>query len=231
MFIKKIWRLIIFLTLLTTFIFLFHLFVFQWCYVPSESMSHTLCVGDCIGVNKMVYGAKIPRRLSQIPILNSLQWLPGMDDMKKHQVVKRLPAYGHLQRQDVVVFEDPKESSRLLVKRIIALANDTLLLKDGRLFINGEQQQEAPGIIPNDSLTNHWYVIHGADKGWTQGNYGPVKIPEHYFFVLGDNRSNSLDSRFYGFVPEENVIGRVNLVLFAKKDGKWDWQRFLHRIK
>lgn len=229
--IRKLWRFVIGITVAMTIGSLVQLFVMQWCFIPSESMQNTLYPGDCILVNKLIYGAQIPDRFSGIPVLNILEMIPAIRKWKPVGSQKRVPGYGKIKYQDIVVFWDKELPKRMLVKRVVALENDILQIQNGKVLVNGHYVQEAPGIIPNDSLTNHWYVIHGADKGWTQGNYGPVKIPEHYFFVLGDNRSNSLDSRFYGFVPEENVIGRVNLVLFAKKDGKWDWQRFLHRIK
>lgn len=98
-------------------------------------------------------------------------------------------------RGDIIVFKFPLDPSRDFVKRMIAKGGDTVMIKDSRLFVNGKQ-------VPEEYLP----------EGLIFGDYGPVKVPEGNYFMLGDNRNNSDDSRSWGFVPEENIIGKAVLI-------------------
>lgn len=225
------WRMVIWGTVGLTVAFLTQLFVVQWCFIPTGSMQNTFYPGDCILVNKLVFGPLIPDRFSEIPVLNMLASVPAVNRWEKKHHRGRLPGRRKPKRQDIVVFRDMENEQRLLVKRIMALPGDVIEIREGKVWVNGELTEERKGVVPNDSLTNDWYVLRGVKKGWTQGNFGPIEIPRSHFFVLGDNRSNSLDSRFYGYVPEKNIIGKVSLILYSAKDGKWNWKRFLHKVE
>jgi signal peptidase I len=107
---------------------------------------------------------------------------------------------GPIRRGDIIVFRFPLSPSRDFVKRVVALAGESVELREGLVLINGKPLSELyPTPLP------------GGDRACTS-SYGPKKMPEGQYFVLGDNRCNSEDSRFFGFVPAENVVGKALLV-------------------
>ena len=103
-------------------------------------------------------------------------------------------------RGDIVLFKslDPKEPDDDLIKRVIGLPGDTVALRDGKLYLNGKPQDE-PYIAENPCLS---YMPKTC-------SFGPVTVPENHVFAMGDNRANSEDSRFFGPVPEKNIIGKA----------------------
>ena len=179
--------------------------------IPSGSMEKTLLVGDFLLVNKLVYGAEIPFAGRRLPAL-------------------RAPRHG-----DVIVFEFPVDPSKNFVKRLVGLAGDTLSMRDGTLVRNGESLNEQyvvhsePGVDPvNDEF--RWQRGHlvntavAADAGAyvpgtgyrpSRNNWGPLVVPARHFFVLGDNRDNSLDSRYWGFVPDSLLRGTPLVVYYS----------------
>jgi signal peptidase I len=174
--------------------------------IPSGSMERTLLVGDFLLVNKLVYGAEIPLTGRRTPAL-------------------RAPARG-----DVVVFEWPSDPSKNFVKRLVGLPGDTLAMRDGVLLRNGTAQRERyvmhtePGVDPlNDDF--RWQRGHlvntavaaDAPGGYrpSRDNWGPLVVPPRHLFVLGDNRDNSLDSRYWGFVPDSLVRGTPMVVYYS----------------
>ncbi len=176
--------------------------------IPSGSMESTLLVGDFLLVNKLVYGATIP--------LTSL----------------RLPAVREPKRGDVVVFEWPTDQSKNFVKRLVALPGDTVSMQQGVLLLNGVEQDERyvvhtdPGVDPTaeDFRWQRGYVVRTASAATeltprsyrpSRNNWGPLVVPNHHFFVLGDNRDNSLDSRYWGFVPDSLVRGTPIVVYYS----------------
>ena len=171
--------------------------------IPSGSMERTLLVGDFLLVNKMVYGAEVPFTRMQ---------LPGV----------RRPVRG-----DVIVFQFPDDPSKNFVKRLVGLAGDTLAMTDGVLYRNGGEQREpyVQHIEPDfdfggddfrwqrDYLVGTAEARHGLHP--SRNNWGPLVVPEGNYFVLGDNRDNSLDSRYWGFVPDSLVRGQPILVYYS----------------
>lgn len=171
--------------------------------IPSGSMEHTLRPGDFLLVNKFVYGAHVP--------------------FTRY----RLPALRHPDRGDVVVFQWPEDPTKDFVKRVAGVPGDTLLMRDGALIRNGKRQREgyvirvSPGTDPSgdDFTWQRGYLISSlhASTGYrpSRNNWGPLIVPRESYFVLGDNRDNSLDSRYWGFVPDSLVRGRPLVVYYS----------------
>ena len=198
--------------------------------IPTGSMEGTLLVGDFLLVNKLVYGAEVP--FANVK-------LPGI----------RTPHRG-----DVIVFQWPVDRTKNFVKRIVGLAGDTLEMRSGQLIRNGVPQREAyvshtsPGSDVSDDEFN-WqlgYLLSAhhpvpasprspmsigsleALPGYhpSRNNWGPLVVPDKNYFVLGDNRDNSLDSRYWGFVADSLVRGQPMVVYYSyDPDGavKLDW--------
>lgn len=174
--------------------------------IPSGSMERTLLVGDFLLVNKLVYGAELPFSDRKLPRL-------------------RAPDRG-----DVVVFEWPEDPSKNFVKRLLGLPGDTLSMRTGVLYRNGSRLPEQyvshsePGVDPagDEFRWQRDYVARTADAADATGgyhpsrnNWGPLVVPDGNYFVLGDNRDNSLDSRYWGFVPDSLVKGRPFVIYYS----------------
>ena len=183
--------------------------------IPSGSMEPTLLVGDWLFVNKMRYGAHIP-----------------MTD-------RSLPGYASPTRGDVVVFVSPPqdESIRMtpddvqptLVKRIIGVAGDTLLMRHGQLIVNGSGVSSPNSFVLRDvdadapqSIFAWQHRIEARDTRFgppianpSLHEWGPLVVPSGTFFMMGDNRDNSVDSRYYGPVPRENLRGTPMFVYYS----------------
>ncbi len=185
---------------------IFRTAVADWNPIPSGSMRPTLLEGDVVFVNRLAYDLKLP-----------------LTDV----VLARL---GEPKRGDVVTFSSPQDGRRL-IKRIAALPGDTLEMRDEVLYLNGEAARyEAPEAVietlaelgaqvPATRWTEH---LAGQERRvqWLQGvsarsSFGPVTVPEGQYLVLGDNRDNSADSRFIGFVPRHLLIGQARRVLVS----------------
>jgi len=187
--------------------------------IPSGSMEKTLLVGDFLLVNKMVYGAEIP--------------FTG----------KHLPAIRHPQRGDVIVFQWPLDPSKNFVKRLVGVPGDTLYMKSGELYVNGEHQNERyvthsePDMDPSppDFDWQKKYVVKTAEAAAvsqpSRNNWGPLVVPKDEYFVLGDNRDNSLDSRYWQFVPDSLIRGRPMFVYYSYDPDSLDRMSWLTRIR
>lgn len=169
--------------------------------IPSGSMIPTLLVGDFILVNKFDYGIRLP-------LLN-----------------RKVIDNGTPQRGDVVVFRYPRDPSTPFIKRVVGLPGDTVVYRDRKLFINGEAVPQTAigtyvglksasvhtgGKLLEEDLAGREHQILVTDNGHNQDFSGVV--PQGNYFVLGDNRDNSRDSRYWGFVPDENLIGRAFMI-------------------
>ncbi len=185
-------------------------FVVQAFQIPSESMEKTLLVGDYLLVNKLCYGGN-PRG-------------GGLGDA--------LMPYQKIARGDVVVFHYPVDPQQHFVKRVIGVPGDRLRMVNKRVFINGRPLDEpyVRFIEPRNNLFRDDFprvdiaAPRLAGDWWLQMNKlvvdGQLIIPEGHYFVMGDNRDNSDDSRYWGFVPQENIIGRPLVIYWSVQD--WD---------
>jgi signal peptidase I len=183
--------------------FLVRTFLAEAFKIPSGSMERTLLVGDFLLVNKLLYGADVP--------------------FTGH----RLPAVRAPERGEVVVFQYPEDPSKNFVKRLVGLPGDTLAMRDGVLYRNGLPQAETyvshsdPGgdSQAEDFRWQRNYLVRTAEArgGFhpSRNNWGPLVVPERKYFVLGDNRDNSLDSRYWGFVPDSLIRGRPMFVYYS----------------
>jgi signal peptidase I len=178
-------------------------FLIEAFQIPSGSMERTLLAGDFLFVNKAVYGAQIPGTRA------------------------RLPAFETPRRGDVIVFGYPKNPELNYVKRVIGTPGDTVEMRAGRVRVNGQLLAEpyVQGADPSRDLTDpefNWqrsYFVGWAEDPLrlrpTRDNWGPLAVPEGKYFVLGDNRDNSADSRYWGFVDAMAVKGRPWVVYFS----------------
>lgn len=185
--------------------------------IPSGSMIPTLLVGDWLFVNKLAYGPTIP-------FTN-----------------KHLPGYATPHHGDVIVFVSPYQADNApdftptLVKRLIGMPGDTLYMRDGQLFLNGiAQHQGFPVPSPAGNSRNsepsedfpwqHTIEVKGSRFGAppadpTLGNWGPLAIPADHYFMMGDNRYCSKDSRYWGIVPKASIRGRPLFVYYSYRPG------------
>lgn len=166
--------------------------------ISGASMQPTLLDGDKVWVNKLAYDVKIP--FTEIS-------LAEVSD----------PTRG-----DVIII-DSKRADKRLVKRIVGVPGDTIYMQNNALVINGEAahyevlDREGGAIIIQEELpdrTHQAQVLSGFVNRSTR-SYGPTVVPEGQYFVLGDNRDNSADSRVYSFIPREEIIGRSSSVVFS----------------
>ena len=181
-------------------VLLFRSFLFEPFKIPSGSMIPTLLVGDFIVVNKFSYGIRLP-------VLN-----------------KKIISTGEPERGDVVVFRYTLDTSVNFIKRAVGLPGDTITYRGKQLFVNGEKVKEAAAgrYLSSDvkcstpsldaalfdeqlGAVNHNILKHTGSAG----RNGQWVVPEGHYFMMGDNRDRSNDSREWGFVPEENLLGRA----------------------
>jgi signal peptidase I len=182
-------------------VFLIRSFLVEPFKIPSGSMMPTLLVGDFILVNKYDYGLRVP-------VLN-------------HTFLE----IDHPERGEVMVFRFPKDPSLDYIKRVVGLPGDRIEYRNKQIFVNGvaAAQQEkgyyeyvAPGLNQvsvrrlEEKLGAHGHDILIDDNNPALD--GEITVPEGHYFVMGDNRDNSNDSRFWGFVPERNVVGRAFMI-------------------
>ncbi len=193
--------------------------------IPSGSMENTLLVGDFLFVNKALYGAEFPI------------------------VHKRLPAFSEPKRSEIVVFDSVEDPGISVVKRIVGVSGDTIGMKDNVFLLNGIPVDEdyvvrGNGGDPWDPRMRSWqlkYLVGGQDRQSyrpTLKNWGPLVVPPDSFFVMGDNRDNSYDGRFWGFLGRDRIRGKPLFVYYSyDKRGLFPlpfltairWSRFFSR--
>jgi signal peptidase I len=165
-------------------------FVVQAFKIPSGSMKPTLLVGDHILVNKFIYGIKL-----RIPFTALNYSLIPISSPK---------------RNDVVVFIFPKETNKDFIKRVIGLPGDTIQIKDKKIYINNQPMDDPHGTFTDQRII--------PDMEQPRDNTGPIVVPPNKLFVMGDNRDESYDSRFWGFVDLKQVLGQAFIIY-------WSWDR------
>jgi signal peptidase I len=183
--------------------------------IPSGSMEPTLLVGDRLFVNKLRFGSHIP--------FTSYS-LPGYASPKRGDVTVFISP-----PQDVTIRIAPDEVTPTLVKRIIGVAGDTLLMRHGQLTVNGAVVPSPNSFVLPDAVADqpqaiftwqHQIEIHGSRFGPpvaapSAHEWGPLVVPAGTFFMMGDNRDNSVDSRYYGPVPRANLRGTPMFVYYS----------------
>ncbi len=180
-------------------------FVVQPFLIPSESMERTLLVGDFLLVNKQIFAPA------------------GAPD----SLIRRLLPYRDVERGDVVVFHFPEDPQRFLVKRVVGVPGDRLRIEDGRVTVNGMSLAEPyvafEPVAPNpfrDNFPAKVYTDPNIDPAWWRElqsltRNGDLVVPQGEYFMLGDNRNHSKDSRFWGFVPRQAIVARPLVIYFS----------------
>lgn len=166
--------------------------------ISGRSMQPTLLDGDKVWVNKLAYDVRIP--FTDISVVN----------------------LADPQRGDIIII-DSSAAGKRLVKRIIGVPGDTVYMRNNMLVINGEiadyevLTEENDGIVIVEHLfdQSHHAMISNFRGNRGVRSYGPAIVPDGHFFVLGDNRDNSADSRLYSFIPREQIVGRSSSVVFS----------------
>ncbi|MFH2048852.1 MAG: signal peptidase I [bacterium] len=162
--------------------------------IPSASMEDTLLEGDFLIANKFVYGARLPL------------------------IDYRLPEINKPQAGDVVIFIFPGDRQTKYIKRCVAVGGDTVEVKEKQLYVNSK-------LIPDTEFAKHIDTdIYGrqniqprvSPNRNSRDNFGPYLVPENSYFMMGDNRDNSYDSRYWGVVDDDLIIGKAMLI-------HWSW--------
>ncbi|MBI5388644.1 MAG: signal peptidase I [Verrucomicrobia bacterium] len=192
----------------------------DWNDVPTGSMKPTILEGDRVWVNKLAYDLKAP----------FTTW--------------PLAEWGGPTRGDIVVFRSPADEKRL-VKRVVGLPGDTVAMTDNHLFINGQSvayeamenavidQSSAgdppPHLVATEHLDARKHPVMVTPRINSIRSFGPVRVPAGHYWVMGDNRDNSFDSRYFGFVERRRILGRATAVV-ASLDRNHHyaprWERF-----
>ena len=178
----------------------------DWNVVPTGSMKPTIVEGDRIFINKLAYDLKVPYTTWHLA-----QW----DNPK---------------RGDIVVFFSPADEKRL-VKRVIGLPGDSIAMSRNRLFINGKmmsyekvgpqktdtatRKENARRRILIENLEGRKHPMAVLPFAPSIKSFGPVIVPEGHYFMMGDNRDNSADSRYFGFVARNRIVGRANAIVIS----------------
>ena len=173
-------------------------FVVQAFKIPTGSMENNLLIGDHLLVNKFVLGpAMWPIERGLLPI-------------------------DTIRRRDVLVFKYPEEPDRDFIKRVIGLPGETLEVREKKVYINGSPLDEPYAHYLTPAADESQY--HEVTSLDVRERYGPVTVPPNQYFMMGDNRDNSQDSRYWGFLPRENIKGRALLIYWSYEAERQDYQ-------
>ena len=178
----------------------------DWNWVPTGSMNPTILEGDMVFINKAAYDLRFPLTL------------------------KRVWRWSHPQRGDIVVFFSPEDGTRL-VKRVVGIPGDVIEMRINVLYINDQPlryaslEEDASSEVPDylrrrslfarEYLDDEGHAVMSIPGLRARRDFRRVMVPEGHFFLMGDNRDNSKDSRFFGTVPKDQIIGRVSKVLLS----------------
>jgi signal peptidase I len=192
----------------------------DWSDVPTGSMKPTIVEGDRVYVNKLAYDLKVP----------FTTW--------------HLAEWSEPQRGDIVVFFSPHDGKRL-VKRVIGVPGDTLELRNNVLILNGNSVQyeavpekalrdlaageRASHVFAAEALPGKTHAVAAFPAVAARRDFGPVQVPAGEYFMMGDNRDDSFDSRYWGTVPRRQIVGRATAVALSfDRENYWypRWKRF-----
>lgn len=173
-------------------------FVVQAFKIPSGSMLQTLLIGDHILVSKFIYGTPI-----DIPFTNITMF--------------RMPGFKKPQHGDVIVFKYPEDPSRDFIKRVIAVEGDMIESRDKKILVNGKSINE-----PYAQHTDNSTRMGGMEP---RDNFGPYLVPKNKVFVMGDNRDQSYDSRYWGYVDMKELRGKAFIIYWS-----WDGIKKMPRL-
>ncbi|MFB3921053.1 MAG: signal peptidase I [Terriglobia bacterium] len=198
-------------------VFFIRTFIAEATVIPTGSMEKTILIGDHVFLNKVLYGPRLPYTSVRVPPLKTAR------------------------RQEIVAFRYPRNPSVMFVKRVIGVGGDLIRIENKRVFVNGKPLDEPyvqfqftsifplrdnfpPPLAQIDTLPAAW----GLDPAWAHEmpqfiEKDGLRVPPGYLFMMGDNRDNSLDSRFWGFVPEVNVVGEPLFVYWSYDAPTKDW--------
>jgi signal peptidase I len=172
-------------------------FVVQAFKIPTGSMEENLLIGDHLLVNKFVFGpTATPIERAILPI-------------------------GEIKRSDVIVFKYPEEPDRDFIKRVIGLPGETLEVREKKVYVNGRALDEPYVHFLQPPSSNSEF--HETTSFDVRERYGPVTVPANQYFVMGDNRDNSQDSRYWGFLPRENVKGKALVIYWSYEAEREDY--------
>lgn len=214
---QVIWEYVWTLGLMALLVFSCRSSLADWYEVPSGSMLPTIQLGDRIFVNKLAYDLRMPFSGTYVPFTNFR--IPYV----------KLATLGEPARGDIVVFVYPEDNRTDYVKRLVGLPGDRVEVRNNILYVNGKEMpreevdQYSAGVLPpgaaNDaSATLHVENLEGVKHLVFESvtdNFGPTIVPDHSYFMMGDNRDNSSDSRSWGFVPAENLRGKALRVVLS----------------
>lgn len=181
------------------FVFFVMTFVVQAFQIPTGSMEPTLLIGDFLLVNKLAYARPV------LPLEGAL-----------------LP-HKRIERKDIIVFKYPRELNKDFVKRVIGLEGEKVEIRDKQVFVNDLPLAE-PYKVHNDAQVYSRNDSYRYDD-LIRDNFGPVVVPAGHCFAMGDNRDNSADSRYWGFLPLDNIKGRPWVIYFSYKAERDAWQK------
>lgn len=214
---ESIWETLRSMLVVLVGVFCIRTFIAEATVIPTGSMERTILIGDHVFLNKVLYGPRLPYTSLRIPPLKRVR------------------------RQEIVAFRYPRNPSVMFVKRVIGVGGDVVRIENKQVFVNGKALKEPyiqaqffarmplrddfpPPLSLVDTLPASW----GLDPAWTRDmpNYirkDGLHVPPGYLFCMGDNRDNSLDSRFWGFVPLDNVVGEPLFVYWSYEAPTKDW--------
>jgi signal peptidase I len=184
----------------------------DWNDVPSGSMQPTILVGDRVFVNKLAFDLKVP----------FTRW--------------HVAEWSNPQRGDIAVFYSPKDGARL-VKRVIGLPGDTVELRNDQLVINGQsvdyaslepkisgqlsEPERAHSSFATEKLSTRPHAVMAINGITAMRTFGPVHVSDGHYFMMGDNRDNSFDSRYFGTVDRSQILGRATSVVLSLDRSNW----------
>ena len=177
--------------------FFIRTFIVQAFKIPTGSMEENLLIGDHLLVNKFVFGPTASR------------------------IERALLPLSTVKRDDVVVFKYPEEPERDFIKRVIGLPGETVEVREKKVYINGKALDEPyahflqPAAKPSE--------LHEVTSFDVRERYGPVTVPANQYFVMGDNRDNSQDSRYWGFLPAAYIKGRALVIYWSYESEREDY--------